>query len=204
MDYHLIMDLIPTVARIFFLKQLGDVSLSAAQCALLLGIGLQHKTVDQLEKEIELPSSQLMGLFNRLIRKFVQVFTSIQEKAIEAQMTATKDVSMEPTVGSLNDDLNEAAKEFEERHKQDVEKVKEMDLEEYKIRGDDEEWDQVLKKAGNTAIISIKSDKKRKLDGGNATASNGAAQHGKLKKKEIQHGKFKKNKDKHGKFGKKA
>uniref|UniRef100_A0A8C9X3I3 RNA cytidine acetyltransferase n=1 Tax=Sander lucioperca TaxID=283035 RepID=A0A8C9X3I3_SANLU len=167
-DYHLIMDLIPTVARMFFLKQLGDVSLSAAQCALLLGIGLQHKSVEQLEKEIELPSSQLMGLFNRLIRKFVQVFTSIQEKAIEAQMAITKDVSMEPTVISLNDDLNEAAKEFEERHKQDVEKVKEMDMEEYKIRGDDEEWDQVLKKAGNTAIVSIKSDKKRKLDGGNA------------------------------------
>lgn len=40
--------------------------------ALLLGIGLQHKSVEQLEKEIELPSSQLMGLFNRLIRKFVQ------------------------------------------------------------------------------------------------------------------------------------
>uniref|UniRef100_A0A8C2ZC91 RNA cytidine acetyltransferase n=1 Tax=Cyclopterus lumpus TaxID=8103 RepID=A0A8C2ZC91_CYCLU len=82
-DYHLIMDLIPTVARIFFLKKLGDVSLSAAQC-------------------------------------------------------------------------NEAAKEFEERHKQEVEKVKEMDMEEYKICGDDEEWDQVLKKAGNTAIVSIK------------------------------------------------
>lgn len=31
-DYHLVMDLIPTVARIFFLKQLGDTSLSAAQC----------------------------------------------------------------------------------------------------------------------------------------------------------------------------
>lgn len=26
----------------------------------------------------------------------------------------------------------------------------------YRIRGDDEEWDQVLKKAGNTAIVSIK------------------------------------------------
>lgn len=126
MDYHLIMDLIPTVARIFFLKQLGNVSLSAAQCvslascvlfvkgcknkghhrlgsfqrlffragrealhllsdassptlmfqALLLGIGLQHKSVEQLEKEIELPSSQLMGLFNRLIRKFVQASLS--------------------------------------------------------------------------------------------------------------------------------
>ncbi|MEQ2303504.1 N-acetyltransferase 10 [Ameca splendens] len=199
-DYHLIMDLIPTVARIFFLKQLGDVSLSAAQCALLLGIGLQHKSVDQLEKEIELPSSQLMGLFNRLIRKFVQVFTSIQEKAIEAEMVATKDVSMEPTVRSLNEDLTEAAKEFEERHKKDLEKVKEMDLEEYKIRGDEEEWDQVLKNAGNTAIVSIKSDKKRKWEGGNAITSNGAGK----QKKEMKHGKFKKNKDKHGKFGKKA
>ncbi|TKS73604.1 RNA cytidine acetyltransferase [Collichthys lucidus] len=203
-DYHLIMDLIPTVARVFFLKQLGGVSLSAAQCALLLGVGLQHKSVEQLEKEIELPSSQLMGLFNRLIRKIVQVFTNIQEKAIEAEMATTKDVSLEPTVRSLNDDLSEAAKEFEEKHKQDVEKVKEMDLEEYKIRGHEDEWDQVLKKAGSTAIVSIKSDKKRKLDGGNAVASNGAPQHGKLKKKETQHGKFKKNKDKHGKFGKKV
>ncbi|XP_034541182.1 RNA cytidine acetyltransferase [Notolabrus celidotus] len=203
-DYHLIMDLVPTVARMFFLKQLGDLSLSVAQCALLLGVGLQHKSVDQLEKEIELPSSQLMGLFNRLIRKFVQVFTSIQEKAIEAEMADTKDVSMEPTFKSLTDDLNEAAKEFEEKHKQDVEKVKEMDLEEYKIRGADEEWDQVLKTAGGTAIVSIKSDKKRKLDGGNFNPSNGTPQHGKLKKKEMQHGKFKKNKDKHGKFGKKV
>ena len=41
--------------------------------ALLLGIGLQHKSVDQLEKEIELPSGQLMGLFNRIIRKVVKV-----------------------------------------------------------------------------------------------------------------------------------
>ncbi|KAJ0069238.1 hypothetical protein NL108_003160, partial [Boleophthalmus pectinirostris] len=154
-DYHLIMDLIPAVARMFFLRQLGELSLSAAQSALLLGIGLQHKSVEQLEKEIDLPSSQLMGLFNRLIRKFVQVFTSIQEKAIEAQMATTKDVTMEPTVCSLNEDLNEAAKEFEERHKQDLEKVKDLDLEEYRIRGDDDEWDQALKKGGG-AVVSIK------------------------------------------------
>lgn len=36
-------------------------------------MGLQHKSVDQLEKEIELPSGQLMGLFNRIIRKVVKV-----------------------------------------------------------------------------------------------------------------------------------
>ncbi|XP_051917493.1 RNA cytidine acetyltransferase [Hippocampus zosterae] len=198
-DYHLIMDLIPTVARLFFLNQLGDVSLSVAQCAMLLGIGLQHKSVDQLEREVDLPSSQLMGLFNRLLRKFVQIFTSIQEKAIEADMATTKDVTMEPTVRSLQDDLNEAAKEFEEKLKQDKEKVKELYLEEYKIRGHDEDWDEVLKKAGNTAMVSIKSDKKRNLDAGKDTASNGGPQHGKKKKKHVQQGK-----DKRGKFGKKV
>lgn len=45
-----------------------------------MGIGLQHKSVDQLEKEIELPSGQLMGLFNRIVRKVVKV-TLVQEQA---------------------------------------------------------------------------------------------------------------------------
>uniref|UniRef100_A0A4W5M962 RNA cytidine acetyltransferase n=1 Tax=Hucho hucho TaxID=62062 RepID=A0A4W5M962_9TELE len=191
-DYHLIMDLIPAVARMFFLKQLGDVTLSAAQCALLLGVGLQHKSVDQLEKEIDLPSSQLMGLFNRLIRKIVQFFNRIQEKAIEAEMVVSKDISMEPTVKTLNDDLDEAAKEFQEKHKQDMEKVKEMDLQQYLIRGDDEEWDQVLKKAGQTAVVSIKSDKKRKYEQPRPDKNErGDARHGKLKKTKKGGGKEK-------------
>uniref|UniRef100_A0A8C7V5Y2 RNA cytidine acetyltransferase n=1 Tax=Oncorhynchus mykiss TaxID=8022 RepID=A0A8C7V5Y2_ONCMY len=189
-DYHLIMDLIPAVARMFFLKQLGDVTLSAAQCALLLGVGLQHKSVDQLEKEIDLPSSQLMGLFNRLIRKVVQFFNRIQEKAIEAEMVVSKDISMEPTVKTLNDDLDEAAKEFQEKHKQDMEKVKEMDLQQYLIRGDEEEWDQVLKKAGQTAVVkSLKYEQPRpdKNEGGDT-------RHGKLKKKTKKGGGKEKNK----------
>ncbi|NXE42420.1 NAT10 acetyltransferase, partial [Ptilorrhoa leucosticta] len=164
-DYHLIMDMVPTIARMFFLNQLGEISLSAAQSALFLGIGLQHKSLDQLEKELELPSSQLMGLFNRIIRKVVQLFNTVQEKAVEEQMAATKDVVMEPTLKSLNDDLEEAAKEFQEKHKQEVMKLKEMDLTQYIIRGDDEEWNEVLSKAGqNASVVSLKSEKKRKLE----------------------------------------
>ncbi|XP_059916475.1 RNA cytidine acetyltransferase [Gadus macrocephalus] len=192
-DYHLIMDLVPKVARLFFLRQLGNISLSAAQCALLLGVGLQHKTVNQLEKEIELPGTQLMGLFNRLIRKIVQVFSNVQEQAVEAEMVASKEITMEPTVGSLTDDLNEAAKEFDEKHKQDLEKIKELNFEEYKIRGNDDEWDHVLKKAGNPAVVSIKSDKKRKLDVESPVAV----------PEEPKHGKLKKGGGKKAKFGKK-
>ncbi|XP_053141278.1 RNA cytidine acetyltransferase isoform X1 [Hemicordylus capensis] len=164
-DYHLIMDMIPTISRMYFLNQLGDTTLSATQCALLLGIGLQHKSVDQLEKEIELPGGQLMGLFNRIIRKLVQLFNTVQEKAVEEQMAATKEVVMEPTLKSLNEDLEEAAKEFQEKHKQDIGKLKDLDLSQYIIRGDDEEWNEVLTKAGQKAsVVSLKSDKKRKLE----------------------------------------
>lgn len=190
-DYHLIMDLIPVIARMYFLKQLGNIGLSVAQSALLLGIGLQHKSVDELEKAIDLPASQLMGLFNRVIRKIVQFFNTLQEKAVEAEMVATKDISMEPTAQTLNEDLNDAAKEFQDKHKTDMEKIKDMNLSEYMIRGDDEEWDQVLKKAEHTAIVSIKSDKKRKLEG-------------LIQKEQWQGKKMKKNKDKKGKFGKKT
>ncbi|XP_022439367.1 RNA cytidine acetyltransferase [Delphinapterus leucas] len=164
-DYHLIMDMIPAISQMYFLNQLGDLALSAAQSALLLGIGLQHKSVDQLEKEIELPSGQLMGLFNRIIRKVVKLFNEVQEKAIEEQMVAVKAVVMEPTMKTLSDDLDEAAKEFQEKHKKEVGKLKNLDLAQYIIRGDDEEWNEVLNKAGqNASVVSLKSDKKRKLE----------------------------------------
>jgi hypothetical protein len=41
--------------------------------AIVLGLGLQHKSVDDMEKELELPAGQVLGLFNRSVRKFVQV-----------------------------------------------------------------------------------------------------------------------------------
>ncbi|XP_060620967.2 RNA cytidine acetyltransferase [Anolis sagrei] len=179
-DYHLIMDMIPTIAKMYFLNQLGDMTLSATQSALLLGIGLQHKSVDQLEREIELPSGQLMGLFNRTIRKVVQLFNATQEKAVEEQMAATKEIVMEPTLKSLNEDLEEAAKEFQEKHKQDIGKLKDLDLSQYVIRGDDEEWNEVLTKAGqNASIVSLKSDKKRKSEG----TTTGPKQEKRFKKK---------------------
>ncbi|KAJ8936776.1 hypothetical protein NQ318_008992 [Aromia moschata] len=47
-DYHLIMDLIPTLAKLYFSNQMGSTKMSAVQSAILLGIGLQHKTLDDL------------------------------------------------------------------------------------------------------------------------------------------------------------
>lgn len=54
---------------------MGELQISAVQSAIILGLGLQHKTVDQLATELELPSSQLLGLFNRTMRR-LERFTS--------------------------------------------------------------------------------------------------------------------------------
>lgn len=40
-----------------------------------------------------------------LISTSLQFFNTLQEKAIEAEMVATKDISMEPTVQTLGEDL---------------------------------------------------------------------------------------------------
>eukprot|EP00542_Grammatophora_oceanica_P004084 CAMPEP_0194065280 /NCGR_PEP_ID=MMETSP0009_2-20130614/85321_1 /TAXON_ID=210454 /ORGANISM="Grammatophora oceanica, Strain CCMP 410" /LENGTH=150 /DNA_ID=CAMNT_0038718077 /DNA_START=57 /DNA_END=506 /DNA_ORIENTATION=- len=48
-DHHLVTDLLPAVARLYFLSRLGDAfSLSSVQAALLCGIGVQSRKVDDL------------------------------------------------------------------------------------------------------------------------------------------------------------
>ena len=50
LDYHAILDLLPTIAYLYFNRQLGDdVKLSGVQSSILLGIGLQRKSIDDLE-----------------------------------------------------------------------------------------------------------------------------------------------------------
>jgi N-acetyltransferase 10 len=50
LDYHVVLDLLPTVATLYFDRRLGsDVRLSAVQSAILLGLGLQRKSIEEVE-----------------------------------------------------------------------------------------------------------------------------------------------------------
>jgi N-acetyltransferase 10 len=73
-------DLIPTVAHLFFFGRLGpELRLSQLQCAILLGMGLQSKTIDQLAKETTLPAGQLLAMFNKSVRKISKCLQKIFE-----------------------------------------------------------------------------------------------------------------------------
>jgi len=88
-DFHLIMDLVPTLAKLHFLRSTlprGTVTLSYVQSAILIGMGLQFKRVEQIEVDLGLNTNQILPLFNKMARKFTKVFKQVFESEIEKEM----------------------------------------------------------------------------------------------------------------------
>mmetsp|Transcript_27446 Transcript_27446/g.36711 ORF Transcript_27446/g.36711 Transcript_27446/m.36711 type:complete len:194 (+) Transcript_27446:1083-1664(+) len=86
-DFHLIMDLVPTLAKLHFLVlPVGSVQLSYVQAATLTGMGLQYKTIDQLTGDLGLQANQLLPLFNKAIRKFTRLIKEVFEFEISQEM----------------------------------------------------------------------------------------------------------------------
>lgn len=86
-DFHLIMDLVPTIAKLHFLVlPQGVLTLSYVQAALLVGMGLQFKTIDQMTEDLKLQANQLLPVFNKAIRKFAKLFKEVFEHEIATQM----------------------------------------------------------------------------------------------------------------------
>ncbi|CAH1104051.1 unnamed protein product [Psylliodes chrysocephalus] len=163
-DYHLIMDLMPTLAKLYFLNQMGETQMSAVQSAILLGLGLQHKTVDALALELDLPATQLLGLFNRLMRRCSQYLNSALEDDIEKTLLPRKDaddLNMTPVAKSMQDELEEAAKELKKKQKKELQKLKNENLEQFAIKGGEDEWEKVLTGKGKKSIVTVKSGEKR-------------------------------------------
>jgi N-acetyltransferase 10 len=50
LDYHVVLDLLPTLAALYFSKRFPvDVKLSGVQSSILLALGLQRKSVEDIE-----------------------------------------------------------------------------------------------------------------------------------------------------------
>ena len=90
-DFHLIMDLVPTLAKLHFLiLPQGSIQLSYVQAATLAGMGLQFKTIDNLTKDLGLQANQLLPLFNKAIRKFTRLIKEVFEYDIAQEMNRTE------------------------------------------------------------------------------------------------------------------
>jgi N-acetyltransferase 10 len=186
LDYHVILDLVPLIADLYFSGRL-PLPVSGVQRAILLAIGLQRKGIDDLEKELSLPSGQVMAMFVKVIKKTCTAFRDIQKAAIEKELPKEPKMNgvsngtekFAPLEQELNEDLEEAGNEavFALREKQ-RELINSLDLQKYwplkivsdgryALGGTDDDWDAALMKGkapGEGMVISVKSgkDKKRK------------------------------------------
>ncbi|KAG6813649.1 hypothetical protein H0H92_008886 [Tricholoma furcatifolium] len=177
LDYHVILDLLPTVAQLYFQKRLGDdVRLSAVQSSILLALGLQRKTIEEVETELQISVSQGLALFVKVIRKISKRLVDIQKAAISAGLPdapkintrdPTKAAEWQPVTTTLEEELDTAGDEATTalREKQRA-MIDALDLTKFAIANTDMDWEgaeeqvaQMGKAAGQKAstIVSVKS-----------------------------------------------
>ncbi|KAH7909573.1 GNAT acetyltransferase 2-domain-containing protein [Hygrophoropsis aurantiaca] len=211
LDYHVILDLLPSVASLYFEKRLGDeVKLTAVQASILLGLGLQRKTIEEVETELSLPVSQALALFVKVIRKISKQLVDIQKAAIGADIPVAPPASNSRTDGSgdtvmtdwkpvettVEEELNEAGDEVSKtlREKQ-REMIDSLDLSKFAINDASADWSMAetqvskLAKGGEGAtVISVKSTgtagQKRKtgMEGGDEKEKKGTRRGKKAKR----------------------
>lgn len=87
-DYHVTLDLVPTLALLFFGKRMTDCTLSPAQQAILLALGLQRKPVEALETELGLTSSQTLALFAKIIKRILGHLQDVRKAGVGRELPA--------------------------------------------------------------------------------------------------------------------
>lgn len=105
LDYHVILDMLPSIATLYFTGRLkSQIKMSGVQVALLLAVGLQRKEFSEVEKELNLSSSQLMAMFVKVVRKVATAFRQILEGAVREQMPEAMEVEDEGINGDAPTD----------------------------------------------------------------------------------------------------
>ncbi|KAG9769075.1 RNA cytidine acetyltransferase [Exophiala dermatitidis] len=194
LDYHVILDMMPAIAYLYFTGRLKlppcNVSLSGVQQSILLAIGLQRKDLSDVEKELNLPSNQLLAMFVKVVRKVSTAFRAVVSGAVEAELPDKKDVNLpEPNVGGsrvaptlpvdvdINGNDEDVDKEVDPALKEKQRAlIDSLPLDKYEISPsatDDKAWEEAERQVreaalgvdpGKSTTVSVKSHKKRKAE----------------------------------------
>ena len=169
-DHRLVADLVPLLARLRFSGRLRT-PLSHVQAAILLGAGLQSKSFEELEKELGLPVSQLLALFNKAVRKMSASLQAVLEAREEATLPAPSAMAdatahMAPLAAHLDAELDSGAqaslaKLAAAQQEQQAQWLEGEGLSKYAIRGTDDDWAAALPQ-GRPAVppkhLSVKGE----------------------------------------------
>ncbi|CAK9320297.1 unnamed protein product [Citrullus colocynthis] len=162
-DFHMILDLVPLLAQLYFMEKL-PVTLSYAQASVLLCTGLQLRNITYIEGQMKLERQQILSLFIKVMKKFHKYLYGIASKEIESTMPRMREIPLEPHEISVDDDLHEAAKQIEEKMKMNNEELLDVGtLQQYAIVEGEVDFAGALQSGGGKVpsggVVSIKSNK---------------------------------------------
>ncbi|KAL5633140.1 hypothetical protein ACGC1H_003586 [Rhizoctonia solani] len=151
-DYHVVLDLLPTLATLYFGKRLGpDMKLNAIQSSIMLSLGLQRKTIEEVEAELDIPVNQALALFVKAIRKICTRLQNLHKEALGADIptqpaqppTKSDGTDWKPLAQTVQEELQEAGNEAtrELRAKQ-REMIDALDMSKYAIDHTSADWAQ--------------------------------------------------------------
>ena len=146
LDLGVVLDLLPVLASFYFARRLRvvvddagveadasqELTVSGVSAALLLGIGMQHKLIEDVVQELQLPLSQAHALLAKAVRWIVKNLRGVERRAIardlDADDTAARSrVSAPPPVAqSIDEELAEAGEEASREYRNALEHDKEM------------------------------------------------------------------------------
>ena len=184
LDYHVILDMIPSIARLHFTSRLKPaVNLTGVQSSILLAIGLQRKVLEDVEKELGLPSSQLLAMFVKIVRKVTTHFRQLLEGAVVEMMpqsaSAVEDNAVDggkeerfaPLEVNLDDELREGGEEVNKELKEKQRAlIDALPLDRYEIETGGAGWEEAEKQVkraqarggAKEVTVSVKLDRKDK------------------------------------------
>ncbi|KAG8928556.1 hypothetical protein FRC02_006740 [Tulasnella sp. 418] len=167
LDYHVIVDLLPILATFYFEQRLGtETKLSAVQSSILLSLGLQRKTVEEIEVELQIPVNQVLALFVKLIRKICKRLQDIRKEGITSSLPTPKEhgiANRKPVQQDITEELEEAGEEVtEEMRAAQRAALDSLDISKYAI--DDSVADWSTAEAQVKALSNAKgSDKQNRI-----------------------------------------
>jgi len=186
LDYHVILDLVPRLALLYFTERLKYSE--GIQASILLAVGLQRKNLASIEQELSLPSSQLLAMFIKIMRKMSAHLNSLVSGAIEAKLPTREaigvsradadgafddeviDDQFEPLETGLDEELEEGGDEaMKELRAKQRELIDALPLDRYEIEEGAPGWvdaEAQVKKATKSGhknpVVSVKSAKTKR------------------------------------------
>lgn len=168
-DYHMVADLLPPVASLFFLHRLPGLTLSRLQAVTILGMGCQGRSADEVAEGLNVPATQLLALFNKAMRKFSSRLQALLEQQAEAEVlpgkrgsgprianggkaASTKALLAEPMPEAVADSMASGPGVV----------LSAQDMEQYKVAGTDADWADAAAAAkaatASSGFVSVKRD----------------------------------------------